>query len=168
MLSKKAFTKLVMHILEQEEADKEFHEALQKYGEKDFSGFASKEPSWLANWLREAMNVEENDEDIISWWLWGAPDAGKGSEDSCTVEFPDQKSSMIIKTPNDVYDLIVLTKNEKQDGASEGIKFALKIIKQLRDTNKKTHNPGWRDRDALLHLTYDKIKNEWLLKHGNR
>ena len=157
---------MLNHIVELEQADEKFNRALKDFGETDFSSFASKEPSYLVGWLNEAMGLKEDDE-TISWWLWDAPNAGNCDEQSCTVTFDDQKQSMIIKKADDVYDLIVAI-YPKPKTPDDGVDFALDIIAMLQATNKTTHNDGWQERDALLEYVYNKVKDEWMLKHGNR
>lgn len=165
MLRKESFVEMLTHILEQEESARNLDDALKKYGEKDLSGFATKEPAFLVDWLNSAMDIDKDD-DTISWWLWDAPDAGKGSKKYCTVEFTNSnKKPFVVKTPGDVYDLIVM---DRPNSGNNGIDFALDTILEIRKDNQETHEPGWRERDTLIKLIYDKIDNEWKLTHAEK
>lgn len=167
MLDKKSFAKLLDHIVELEQADERFDRALKDYGDTLFTNYTSKEPSYLAGWLSETMGLKKDD-DTIFWWLWDCPNHGEGDEESCTVTFPDKKHApIVVKKSSDVYDLIVTT-NPQPRTPENGVNFALDVIAVLQATNKATGNEGWEERDALLEFTYNKIKDEWMLKHGNR
>ena len=172
MITKEQFIKITDLIQDLEERDHNLNEALQDYTEdKDFTGFFSHTPDKILNILADLMNDTEN---TISWWFYDCPEMGK-NPDNCNIYDHDGKVIATILTKEQLYDYIVLEQGtlearEKYNLAfkqqTEGVKFAIGEIDNLRQTNKSTGNDGWEERDTLLKLIRDKIINEYMLQSG--
>lgn len=174
MLSKKQFCKVIDFINKIERRDNEFNEALQKFaGDKDFTGFYSNTNQDVLEWLEETMHDED---DLISWWLYDCPEAGKCKDDnSCTIWLDkDQDEKFVIRTAEDLYDYLLQNMHAPDDDVmayafkqqTEGVKFAIHLIDKLEMTNNSTGNEGFEDRSALLKLAKNKIRHEYMIDTG--
>lgn len=175
MLTKKQFKKLLDRIIYEEERQQKLDKALQEYAPSDFTGFYDSD---LSAFLLEILaDLMDDKYDTISWWLWDAPDRGRCKDDrSCTICFKDEDSpEYVIRTPDDLYDYLVLsnltspTKDHlrlAKRAQDNGVKYAISEIRGISDTNKRTKNPGWEERDALLKYTASKIINDYQIAAG--
>lgn len=148
-------------VIDMEDTDHRLNQALQEYTkDKDFTGWATHRPAELARYIKDEMG---DIDDYIGWWLWDCPERGKAENaNSYTVEVNGKK--FVLGTLDDLYDFLNLHLSEPSD-FDKGVKFALRIIVELRETNSKTKLDKWQERDALLKYIHDKIENEWRL-HG--
>ena len=184
MLTKKQFTKILNHIIKEEDRQERFNEALREYAPSDFTGFSKPDHTvFLVEILEDLMGDEPEGEygtTYISWWLWDCPDRGRcKNDDSCTLwlgehDDPDTPK-IIVRTPEDLYDAILINKSKAPSKESiqmaikaqdNGVKFALKTIKEVKDKNFETHNKGWAERDAEMEYLAQKIINSYLLEAG--
>ena len=129
--------------------------------------------------LVEDMDQDPND-DLISWWLYDCPQAGKHPEyakiwsgdkdDSDTMEYD-------VSTPEKLYNYIFACYSKSPSKESiqlalkaqdNGVKFALRTIGQIKETNEKAHNKEWQERDILMEYLIKKITNNYLLAAGVR
>lgn len=184
MLTKEQFVKILNFIIKEEERQEKFAQALKEYAESDFTDFSKPDiTTFLVKLLEDLMDDRPKErpwESYISWWLWNCPDRGRcEDDDSCTVWLgkrndPDT-NKIIVRTPEDLYNLLLIQYGEAPSKESvqlalkaqdNGVKFALKTIKEVKDKNFKTHNKGWAERDAEMEYLLEKITNSYLLKAG--
>lgn len=169
MMTERDFVMGIEYILEQQKKEQAFTNALQEYAnDSDLTYFHTNHADWMVRFLARTLNTEDYDEalDLISWWLWDAPEAGKADDETCTISNPETGESWVVKTPSDLYNYIVSQDNSLDNHTiqTEAIKFTLNIIDNLRTDNTETHNEGWAERNALLQYTREKIVNEYRLK----
>lgn len=184
MLAKKQFIKIINHIVEEEDRQEKFDQALKEYAPSDFTGFSNPNHTvFLVELLEELMgDVPEKKygTTYISWWLWDCPNRGKCEKDSsCTVWFGDaddpDTDKIVVRTPEDLYNLLLIQYGKSPSKKSiqmavtaqdNGVKFTLKTIDDILETNIKTKNKGWEDRKTLMEYLIGKISNEYLLTRG--
>ena len=154
-MDKQTFVKLLNLIIRLDEKDQELSKHLQAYCEdKDFTGFFSSTPSEIASILKESMGDES---DLISEWIWG-------DHDKITIESTGSDEKWEITSAESLYNYLNGDTLSMVEAQTNGVKFALKVLDNLADTNTQTHNDGWEDRTALLKLARDKIANDYVLK----
>ena len=176
MLTKKQFLTIMNIILKEEESQNKFDEALKEYAPSDFTGFAKM--GLLDDLVGFLKNVMNDEGDYISWWLWDSPDKGKNPK-FCKIWLGDaddpETPVMEITTPEKLYDFLLLNYEKAPSKESiemavkaqdNGVKFALKILNEMQETNKKTGNQGWEERNALLKYAQDKIEHEYRFSRG--
>lgn len=176
MLTKKQFLTILNLILKEEDAQEKFNEALREYAPSDFTGFAKMGIlDTLVDFLVDAM---EDSDGYISWWLWDAPDRGRNPK-GCRIwlgdsDDPDTEVVEII-TPEQLYSFLVANygKAPSKDtirlavkSQDNGVKFALRQIDNIIESNIEAKNPGWEERKTLMELLIGKISNEYLLARG--
>lgn len=184
MLTKKQFIKILDYIIKEEDKQEKFSQALKEYAPSDFTDFSKPDiTTFLVEILEDLMDdkpYSKYDDSTISWWLWGCPDRGRcENDDSCTIWLgePDdpETEKFIIRTPEDLYAFLVVSHGKAPSEESiqmaikaqdTGVKFALKIIKDIKNKNFETHNKGWSERDAEMEYLLQKITNEYLFKAG--
>lgn len=169
---------MIHFIIERENKAEKFAEALQKYaGQSDFTGFFDNISSTLANWLEgifEPYNKECGG--VISWWLWDCPERGRcKDEEQMTIWDRDEEKKWVLKTPEDLYDYLIevspvmpedTTMQMIFNQQTEGTKFAIKILDDMQMKNISSDNPGVEDRDALLRMAKNKIRNDYMIETG--
>ncbi len=178
MLTKKQFLERLNFIIDYDKKVEKFDGALKEFAHSDFTGYYDEDIHiHLLNNLVEDMNVPFDD-DIISWWLYDCPQAGKCTE-HCRVWDGDPDDPNTIEydltTPEKLYEYIFITYSQTPSkdtiksiikAQDSGVKFALQEIQDLRKTNNQTRNEGWEDRDILFKFTQSQIENQYRLKRG--
>ena len=120
-IDRKHFIQAIEFVIELDEKENALTEALKEYGgDTDFMSFATDHQVRIVQWLEEVMGDSRRDP-LISWWLWDAPDKGRGEKEWRIVVAEDGKK-YDIKTAGDLYDFLVKYQprdNEKEtdDGA---------------------------------------------------
>lgn len=178
MLTKKQFLERINFIIEYDKAVEKYDKALKEFANSDFTGYYDEKLHLhLLSTLAEDMEQDPED-DLISWWLYDCPEAGKHPEhakiwdgekdDPDTTEYD-------VSTPEKLYDYIFISKAKSPSketikmvvkAQDNGVKFALKTIQEIRKTNKKTRGQDWEDRDTILRYTQNKIGDEYLFQRG--
>lgn len=172
MLTKKQFLDRLSFLMEWSKKVDRFDQALKDFAKSDFTGYYDEGVhNHLLDTLVEDM---EDDDGLISWWLYDCPQAGECPEHA-KIWTEDEKQEWDVSTPEKLYDYIFLSKTQAPaketlqmaiKAQDTGIKFALKTIQNLRKANSKARNEGWEDRDILLKLAQSKIENEYLYQTG--
>ena len=176
MITKKQFLQRLQFILDYEKAVEKYDQALKEFAHSDFTGYYDEKlHTHLLSMLAEDMNDED---DVISWWLYDCPEAGKHPEHANIWDGDIDDPNTIkytIATPEDLYDYLFIQNSKAPSketmrmtvkAQDTGVKFALHQIALLKEKNKETKNNGWDERLALLDFTLSKIKNEYLLHRG--
>ena len=171
MLKKKQFVEILNWLKKEEFKAELFEKALREYaGESDFTGFY-KNTNDVLDWLVEVM--EDNGE-WIYWWLYDTECGKHNTQVTQGAEGTPEYREWNIKTPEDLYDFLYFDMMDHTDlnmkmcltQQTEGVRFALKIIKDIMDLNEETANEGWHDRNALLDLISAKIVTEYRIQSG--
>lgn len=151
MISKKEFLKRLKFIMDYSERVNKFDEALKDFAESDFTGFYDEK---LQNHLLDMLITDmEDSTDLISWWLYDCPEAGK-AEEYCKiyVKDGDEDDFTWVRTPEELYDYIFITNTKAPSKESvkaiikaqdNGVKFALKELEHMKSNNAKTKNKNW-------------------------
>lgn len=176
MISKKTFLKIINLIIKEEDEQNAFDYALKEYAPSDFTGFAKM--GLLDDLVDILKDLMEDEHDYIGWWLWDSPERGKKPE-YCKIWLGDSDDPdtevVVVDTPEKLYDFMVTeySKTPSKDtlrmvvkAQDNGIKFSLKRIQELIDTNSKTKNEGWEERNTLLKLAKDRIEDEYRFTAG--
>ena len=176
MISKKTFLKIINLITREEDEQNAFDFALKEYAPSDFTGFAK---IGLLNDLVDILKDLMGDEDdYIDWWLWDSPERGKNPE-LCKIWLgdPDDPKTevVIVDTAEKLYDFLFTQHSKAPSRESlqmvvkaqdNGVRFSLKRIQDLIDTNSKTKNKGWEERNTLLKLVKNKIEDDYHYSAG--
>lgn len=168
MISKSDFIFIMNFILNRQEKEATFSKQIQEFtGDCDFTGFHTNVVDKLVEWLEQVMNDEDN---TISWWLWDAPHAGKSDPENFVIL--DHGKKYVVDTVEALYDYLYQGYSDNftataYKAQAEGIKFAIHIIDDLIKDNTNTNNDGVEERNALLGLVREKIKNEYMLASGD-
>ena len=102
MLKKKQFLERLNFLIDYQNREMEFDEAMRKFAPSDFTGFSD---DTTLNFLLHTLEEDMNDEDgWIAWWLWDAPERGKNPE-HCIIQ--DGEDTWQITTPEQLYGYLV-------------------------------------------------------------
>lgn len=178
MLTKKQFLERLNFIIDYDKKVEKYDQALKQFAHSDFTGFYDEDlHCHLLNSLVEDMNIPFDD-DVISWWLYDCPEAGKNPK-HCKIWDGDPDDPNTIEynltTPEKLYDYIFITYSKTPSKSTlkailkaqdSGVKFALKEIHELRKENRKTKNQDWEDRDTLLKYTQTIVENRYRYTRG--
>lgn len=165
MITKQQFIERLQFIQDYTNRMNDFDKALKKFGHSDFSGFYDEDIILhLVKCLQEDMNdIYEN----ISWWLYEAPEGEKKIWES-DIEWD-------VSTPELLYAYLYVHHGDAPTtqelkrvvrAQDDGVKFALQILEEMKQTNGKTKNEGWGERGALLRYAQDKIEHEYRFQRG--
>lgn len=177
MITKEQFLKRLNFILDYEKSVEKYDKALKEFAHSDFTGYYDENlHCHLLEMLSEDMHQE--DDDLISWWLYDCPEAGKNpkhakiwdgdKDDPNTTEYD-------VSTPEKLYDYLFITYSKAPSketmnmtikAQDSGVKFTLKEIEKMKKNNAKTQNKGWEDRQTILDFIQTQITNHYLLKRG--
>ena len=107
-MDKELFVEIINFIIAQEEREFKLTSALKEYGGEmsDFMSFGTDLNTRIVGWLEKIMQDSPTDP-TISWWLWDAPDRGRGKKKWRTITSTDSKKKYDLKTPGDLYDYLV-------------------------------------------------------------
>lgn len=97
-ISEKTFCKFIREIIQEEERDKKFEIALRAYSKEKSVFYFSDRQSRLVDLLTEIVGDADG---WCSWWLWDAPDRGRGSIKNCTVTW--EGNTRVLKKAKDLY-----------------------------------------------------------------
>lgn len=172
MLTRTQFNQIINYIISLEERADKLRDGLIEYCQhEDLTGFYPKDISDITLWLERCMN---DDDGTISWWLWDCPKRGQANDPSeYTIHHGD--AEWVIKTSSNLYDYLMTFYAAAADDEymnivfarqNDGIRFALRIIEEMRQNNKDSNNEGYEERDAFLHLVSEKIENSYRLESG--
>jgi hypothetical protein len=100
MISKEGFVALINSLIWQREYEKEFAGDMEKYFDGHFVPIITSE---LQKTIISVLEKEMDDKEIIEWWLYDAPEAGKNKE-NCWVDVGDIK--FVVETPEQLYDFL--------------------------------------------------------------
>ena len=178
MLTKKQFLERLNFIIEYDKSVERYDQALKEFAHSDFTGYYDEKlHNHLINMLVEDMD-QDPDDDLISWWLYDCPEAGKHPEHANIwdgdADDPNT-TKYTIATPEDLYDYIFIhySKAPSKDtiksivkAQDSGVKFALREIQHLRKTNNRTRNKGWEERDILFKYIQSQIENQYRFTRG--
>lgn len=178
MLTKKQFLERLNFIIEYDKKVEKYDQALKQFAHSDFTGFYDEDlHCHLLNTLVEDMNIPFDD-DVISWWLYDCPEAGKNPK-HCKIWDGDPDDPDTIEynltTPEKLYDYIFITYSKTPSKTTmksiikaqdNGVKYALKQIQQTRLDNNTIRNEGWEDRDVILKFIQTIIQNRYLYTRG--
>lgn len=178
MITFEEFNERLDEIKQIEKDDLDLDAALKRVAPSDFTGFAR--PNYLEEKLGYLIDDMGDKYDYISWWLWETPNEGKADDSSCTVWSKDDNKKWVLKTRKDLYDFLVEHyEGDTEDDVAEyiyeglarraqtdGVRFAINTILELRHNNKNSNNPGAEEREALLRYVCEKISNEYAIKTG--
>ncbi len=105
-MDKKLFVEIINFIISQEKREFALTQALKDYGGdmSDFMGFATDVNTHLVQWLEQIMH-DDTEYPVISWWLWDAPNRGRGKKEYRTIKLKGKEYD--IKTPEDLYDYLM-------------------------------------------------------------
>lgn len=109
-MNKELFVEIINFIIAQEEREFKLSDALKEYGGEmsDFISFETDINTHIVNWLERIMeDVDPKYGGTISWWLWDAPDRGRGKKKNRTITLADSKKKYDLKTPGDLYDYLM-------------------------------------------------------------
>ena len=178
MLTKKQFLERLNFIIEYDKSVEKYDQALKEFAHSDFTGYYDEKlHNHLINMLIEDMDQDPND-DLISWWLYDCPQAGKCPEHSkiWDGELDDPNTTEYsITTPEELYDYIFIhyskapskeTVKSIVKAQDSGVKFALREIQNLRKANNKTRNKGWEERDIIFKYAQSQIENQYRFTRG--
>lgn len=172
MLTREQFKTLIIYIMAEKEKGDRLDEALREYAPSDFTGFC-KETDDLLEFLEDVMGDTDG---TISWWMYET-EYGEREEmiNIWEKDDPDDKPTWRIKTLDDLYNYIYAHHKEapsKKELKSllfqqeQGFKFALSKIRELRDTNTKTANKGYEERNYLLNYLLETLPNDYIFATG--
>lgn len=107
-MDKELFVEIINFIIAQEEREFKLSDALKEYGGEmsDFMSFGTDINTRIVGWLERIMK-DDSQYPAISWWLWDAPDRGKGKKKYRTITLADSKKEYDLKTPGDLYDYLM-------------------------------------------------------------
>lgn len=177
MLTKKQFLQRLKFIMDYNESVEKYDQALKEFAQSDFTGFYDEK---LHNHLLTTLaeDMEQGEDDLISWWLYDCPEAGKNpqhakiwdgdKDDPETTEYD-------VSTPEKLYDYIFITYSKAPSKESiqmaikaqdNGVRFTLKEIEKLKAKNATTKIKDWKNRDALLNFVQTQISNQYRFERG--
>lgn len=177
MLTKKQFLQRLKFLMDYNASVEKYDQALKEFAHSDFTGYYDEKLStYLLQTLSEDMEQEEDD--LISWWLYDCPEAGKNPQhakiwdgdrnDPETTEYD-------VSTPEKLYDYIFITYSKAPSKESiqmavkaqdNGVRFTLKEIEKLKTKNAKTKIKDWENRETLLNFLQTQISNHYLFERG--
>lgn len=174
-LTKQQFVTAINYYIDGERRFEQLNDALKVFAPSDFTGIADCKymPLYL-EWLADVMGDED---ETISWWVYECECGHR--KDLCHIWDGDPDEPDTIKydiyTAGDLYDYLLInsipvpTKSEMQSIIKQqemGVKYALKVISDLIDTNTKTGNQDYETRNALMRLIYNKIADGYVYETG--
>lgn len=118
-------------------------------GDKDLPRWGTIVSSWVYdyNWGEQPLNIYDDNDEIIQ----------------------------SITNAGELYDYIMQNRKVSEDdpemlalfkAQGDGVKFAINVIDNLRNKNEQTANEDWQEREALLKLAREKIRNEYMIHSG--
>lgn len=97
-INEKTFCKFIREIIQEEERDKKFEAALRASAKENSVFYFSDRQRRLVGLLSEIVG---DIDDFCAWWLWDAPDRGRGSIENCTVTWKGK--TWVLKKAKDLY-----------------------------------------------------------------
>ena len=174
-LTREQFVTALNYYIDSQRRFDRLNDALQVFAPSDFTGIA--DCKYLPLYLEWLADVMGDDEDTIAWWVYDCECGHR--KDLCHIwdGEPDEPDAIRydIFTAGDLYDYLLInalpvpTKSELNSIVKQqemGVKYALKVISDMIDTNTKTANKDYETRNALMRLIYGKIADGYVYETG--